>query len=505
MPRLIACIVSSPSPVFKFPVFVFEVEMSEERKKHFNLYRFLCFPWGAFVTTPIWYGIVKVIESFLNNITITTNAGKPVGVPWWVIWALFLFGEIIIFLFIALYSYTLPKGDKRSHNIFVLISPEHFEDDKYITNDFVESFERHAKGSIYNLHIIIPPTIKRETFNRRVSHYQHKRKDFWNSKYWHKLHKKLKGSLYISGILKRRSSEGKEKFVFLLSATIGYNAFNKQITPILIDELQKNFPQRILINREFELEEFDTMTDRFATFSEYLIGWAHLVGGNIGLAYKMHLDIFINKKQSFFKRGKLNDINQLLYIELESILREYQKYTPDFISTCVNEAEQLFSDKDITTLTIARYLIMTSTDDLFDSNLSHAISLTNKARINSNNRDTIHANRAYLYLLKQKYEHAESEYNILFKKATGKIIEDVIEYCNNQIMHGCSKERPTAYYVKTLMLKHRNTYHSEFESEIEQAKKNIPSDFVYYHAKLNEMSKTKPKQNRKSCGHHKKQ
>ena len=114
----------------------------------------------------------------------------------------------------------------------------------------------------------------------------------------------------------------------------------------------------------------------------------------------MHLDIFINKKQSFFKRGKLNDINQLLYIELESIFREYQKYTPDFISTCVNEAEQLFPDKDISTLTIARYLIMTSTDDLFDSNLSHAISLTNKARINSTNRDTIHANRAYLYLLK---------------------------------------------------------------------------------------------------------
>lgn len=462
--------------------------MSEERKKHFDIYKYLCFPWGAFITTGLWYGVIKIIEEFLKNITYEENEGKLVPLPWWVIWALFGIGTVIIFIVSALYSYRLPKGDRQKHNVYVLITPEYSEDDRYIRNDFINNFERHAKGSIENLNLILPSFIKRETFNRRVAHYTHKHKDFWESKCWKKLHKRLKGALYISGSLKRRNSQGKEKFVFLLSATIGYNDFNQNITPLLIDELQKNFPRTILINREFEFEEFDVMSDRFATFAEYLLGWAHLVSGNIGIAYKMHLDIYENNKQSFFKRGKLNDLTQILHIEINSILRECRKYPLGFVAQCANKAEKLFPNKDISTLMVARYLVMTSSDDTFESNLSHAISLMNKARINSKNRDAIHSNRAYLYLLKDRYKQAELEYEQFFKKPNQKMIEEIIDYCNTQIKDGCSREQPTALYVKVIMLLHDKRQDTKIKKYLEQAKRKIPPDQIYYHQKLDEIT-----------------
>ena len=461
--------------------------MTEEGKSHFDYYKYLCFPWGALAATPIWFGIVKAIEPFINNLSFTNNAKEVVQAPWWSSWLIFAIGEIIIFAFLAFYSYSLPKGKSNSHNIFILIAPELFQDDKYITNDFVECFERHASGSIQNLNIIVPATLKREAFIRTITHYQKKQKKYWESKRWKKLHRKLKGVLYISGVLKRRSSNGKEKYVFVLSVTVGYNNINKNIAPLMIDELKKNFPSRILINKEFELEEFETMTDRFATFSEYLIGWAHLVSGNIDTAYIMHYDIYSNNKQSFFKRGALNDLTQLLHIELDSLLTDCKIYSAPFIFKCIETANKLYPNSDTSTLMAARALIMTSTNTTFDTNLLLAQSLLKKARINSRNKEIIHADRAYVYLLTHNYSSAESEYQILFKKPKKHILESVVEYCDKQIKDGCERERPIAYYVKALMLSHLENQENALNSAIKQAKKCISSENTYLQNKLTEM------------------
>ena len=82
----------------------------------------------------------------------------------------------------------------------------------------------------------------------------------------------------------------KEHFIFTLSAVISYNNFNEQLTPVLQKELQANFKSPILIDKSFEFEQFKVFSSRFATFAQYVLGFAHLVGGNIPEAYKMHLD-----------------------------------------------------------------------------------------------------------------------------------------------------------------------------------------------------------------------
>lgn len=318
--------------------------------------------------------------------------------------------------------------------------------------------------------------------------YQSKHERYWDSKRWNRLHKKLKGSLYISGTLKRRLSGGKEKFVFNLTATIGYNDVNKMITPMMINELQKTFPQRVLINKEFELEEFETMSGRFATFSEYLLGWSHLVGGNIQLAYAMHADIYNNKKQSFYGHVALKDLMQVLHFEIDIILRECKKHPKELVLECIRTAEQLFPNSDTATLMAARAIIMTCTDEtIFDSISSRAQMLVGKARMTDLNRDAVRVNRAYISLLKGNYSKAETQYQKFFDKANEHIIGNVIEYCDEQIKDGCRKEQPTAYYVKALMVAHSKRDRQYKKNTIELAIRNISIDFDYYHSKLKEM------------------
>ena len=461
--------------------------MTEEAKKQFNLYKYLCFPWGVISLTPIWFALITVLDnSIIDNISFTAKSGEVISAPWWCFWVIFIVGEICIIAFLAAYSYILPKGKKDGHNIYILIAPENYYDDKYITDDFVDGLKRHTQGSVGNFQIIVLPIIKREVFNRTISHYQQKHKDFWKSKQWKRQHKRMKGSLYISGTLKKRQFKGKENYVFILSATVGYNDVNKDITPMMIDELQKTFPPRILIDKEFELEGFEAMSDNFATFSEYVIGWANLVSGRIELAFRMHIDIFSNNKQSL-KRGSLNKLPELLHFEIDTILNNCKMHPMEMITDCIQLAEQLFPGSNTATLLTARTLLMKCTNDSeFESIVSQAQRYINMARINKSNRDIVHADRAYIFLLKNDYLRAEAEYISFFKRAKEKTIDSIIEYCNVQIKDGCSKERPTAYYVRALMSLHSKKQNS-LDSIIMEAKSNISTDNIYLHKKLEEM------------------
>lgn len=85
-------------------------KMTEEEKKHYDLYKYLTFPWGAIAATSLWGVIFKFIKDIS---TFTTESGEVIGVPWWYSLVLFVIGEIVIFLFLAIYSYYLPRGKKQ--------------------------------------------------------------------------------------------------------------------------------------------------------------------------------------------------------------------------------------------------------------------------------------------------------------------------------------------------------------------------------------------------------
>ena len=418
--------------------------MDENVKKHIDIYKYIFFPWNLIVILPGWYGLVQGMFSILKEAEIFS-------IPSWVKPAVLILGWILIVLFLIIYPHLLPTGKKNKQNIFVIIYPEDINNDKYIKEDFVNDFKSYAACSIKNLNIIVTSFIKRRAFVNRVQKNKKKGKNYWESKSWMRLHQKLKGSVYISGILKKRKSNQKEHYIFNLSFTIGYYDFNKHLTPIMINELNLNFRSETLINIDFEFEEFKKFSSQFATFSEYIIGWSHLVSGNLPSAFKLHKDILKNNRSSFEKRGLLKDIKKVIYTEAISILRECRKLPLESVIDCRDFLLENYADDSSALIESARCIVITSSPDNVQENVLKAISIINKVRINKDNREVLYANRAYLYLLINNYDKAEEEYAKLFKKPLKiKVAESIIDYCDNQILSGTEFEKPTAHYVKVL-------------------------------------------------------
>lgn len=446
--------------------------MDENIKKHYNITKYLFFPWGMIPATLICYGAIEGLQSLFSGL-------DCISIPSWIWTVLFFVLEATYFIFLIIYPRIYPKGKNNCHNFYVLIYPENIDDDKYIVDDFVSDFQSHATG-IKNLYIIVPHFIKRRFFVRRIKRYKKHGKDFWKSKTWQRLHKKLGGIIYITGTLSRRNTNKKEHYVFTLSATVGYNNLNSHLTPIMVKEMCLNFPTQIILDKEFEFEQFHAFSNNFATFAEYLIGWSHLVSGKLALALEMHRDIFENKKQSFKNRGYLENLNQIIRYEGKSILGDCKKFPKKYIADCSEMLLSLFPNDEEILFSVSRSLVMNSSPIDFDENVARAMQLLKQVRINKINRATLHANKAYLLLLQEKYSQAEEEYRLLFKKPSSNVYENVISYCNEQIANGTEKEKATAYYVRVLILQKSKPRSKEFADAYEAAHSYIPGEHYYY-------------------------
>ena len=175
----------------------------ENLKKHICPYNLILFPWSTVIPTSVWYSLVRGLDWLLSSCLGTS-------LPSWLRLAIFTAGEIIIIIVLFLYPRTIPKGKKNAHNLYILIYPEKLDDDKYISKDFTQGFQRYI-STIYNnsFHVITPGISKRVLFNKRIAHLQKKGKDYWESKSWKKKHRKLKGAIYVSGELLKRNANKK--------------------------------------------------------------------------------------------------------------------------------------------------------------------------------------------------------------------------------------------------------------------------------------------------------
>ena len=472
--------------------------MNVNTTKLHNALKFLAFPYGIIPSAALWYGVLEAIFALLKNCGFT----RPDSLPNWINWAsaelvLLISGVLGIILFLYLFTNTLPKGQKNRQNIYVLLSPEDFGDDKYIVEDFVTGFEKNSAG-IDNINIIVPHILKRDAFNRKIKKYARTKQSFWDSDSWKKIHNRLHGALYITGFMSRRESRQKELFVFTLSVTVSFNDFNKELTPVLLKELKANFPSEVLIDKSFEFEQIKAFSSLLATCSQYVIGIAHLVSGNLPEAYKMHLDIMDNDKQSFFK---LQDIKAMIHLELAIILRECKKFSPEYIEKCAGTMLDMFPDDTETLLKVSRCKIMMSTEEDYSENVKSAFSLISRIKINKDNRTIVYANRAYLYLLLGEYAKAEKEYSLFFSHYKPEVAKEIVEYCNEQIVNGTMEEKATARYVKVLMLEKIGPKSEDLSEEYSRAKDEIPPSYEYYHQKLSSMhieyNKTSDRKKRK--------
>lgn len=445
--------------------------MKESFFKRIDIRKWPLWILGIIVWTPTWLTIWGIVEQrfFSDEITI----------PYWLRLTITLLGIIIPFTILFFYPKILPKGCKAKHKIFILIFPENTSDDKYITDDFVRQFRRYI-NSFDSFDLVVPSLPKRQEFNRMLARKEKHGRDYWKSNAWKRRHKRLNGTLYISGTLSIRMSKQKEHFLFTLSsATIGYNNLNSDLASPFLKELKTAYPHQVLLNKECEYEQISAFSSRMAAVSEYLIGWAHLIGGNVESAYQMHRDIIINNKQSFKKNGIFSNINQVLLFETEIILRDCKNYHCELVDICLKQALTSFPTNSNILLLASRCIVMTSTKDSFVQNVTTALGWSQKIKINKDNRASVYANRAYLHMLLKQYSIAETEYAQFFRYFDRKVAESIIEYCDLQISTGTDLEKPVAYYVKALILYHLDPNSPKYFQSFSDAESHIPTSEVY--------------------------
>lgn len=419
--------------------------------------------WVKFVLTAYNEGKINIVVSILIFLGIELCA-------------------IVICFAIAFYY---KKGKPSVSNIYIFISPEDFKNDKYIVHDFADSFSSYVNSGIDSINVVVPPLHKRYAIANMINCYKASGKSFWNSKFASAFNNRLHGAVYIFGTLRERYSCGKKKYKFEILVLVGYHDFNKELMPTFLEKIKGEIPNNILISEEYEIEEFDKISREFAESAEYLVGWSHLLSGNIFEAFKLHYDIAYNKKQGLNSRKRSADIESVLDLEMRGLSSITNSAIKPKLLECCKKHLELYPTNEAALVCAAKCTIECCTCvDLLPACLLQAESYLMKVRVNSNNRTILHMNTAYIKLLMGKYDEAETAYNNGFKRITNDTCQEIIRYCDDVINSKMKPfEEPTAYYVKALIIDRGLKTLSIALEAYNEVLKYVPREYTYYHEK----------------------
>lgn len=409
-----------------------------------NIRKFIVFPWGIITCTVGW---ITLFEALINIFHACNISISSLGLR-----ILFIIPLVILICVCIHVSFHFPKGSTKKQNIYVLLTPEDIEYEKYI-NDFIDPFKKYASSGIKKVNVILPSLIKRDAFSFLVKCYETKNKRFWESKLWKLYHKRLRGALYIYGTLKTRTTKGRAIFAISITPTIGYMDINKELISFFVEDASKQIPSLIPIDREYEIEGFNDFSRKTASISEYLLAWAHLISGNIGIAFDMHYDLAINNKPSFDQNRLITATKDILCCEIKALEHNCKVINADQLIERLRRFALVFPDSDFATVSTAKWIVKKakSREELL-INAKEAYIYLSKVKINSHNRSVIHANRAYICLLLGRYKEAEKEYMEASKKIPDTVVDEIIQYCDEAILSvDREHEKATAYYVSALI------------------------------------------------------
>lgn len=445
------------------------------KKEVENLYKCFVFPYGFFFLPPIWYGVYSAICYLFKDFGFEL---EPVAKC-----ILFFSGLAVAYGMMLLASFYFPKGKSDRHNLYIMLAPDEYDFDEYITHDFSDGVKRCAGSSIGQFNVVVPSLIKRYVFSRISAN----RANYWESNAWKRLHRHLKGALYLSGFVRQRTKGNSDCFVIELRATIGYNdTVNPELNGMLYDQMRKQLPGgRLVVNRSYEIEEFAKLSNEIATTAEFLVAVAHLVSGDIQIAYDMHMDIYRSKKKGLSKE-LLQDTEHLLKFEANIFASTNVRMPRKDIIRNLQRFVELFPENTETYIAISRCLVLecVSNSDMGEI-IKSAQDYLSKVKITKDNRNVVHANRAYLFLLQSKWKDAEEEQRLAYKRMPLSVADSIIDYCNEVIGYdGKDYEKDTALYVKILTM-------IEVKRDYEGAKKifDLYKDCIarghsYYYTKL---------------------
>lgn len=201
----------------------------------------------------------------------------------------------------------IPKNNKKHTGLVICIYADSDEAEQNLKRDFISSIKKQIAneqiGEIFNI-----VTVK--------NHLTSKYNDF---KEIYKLHKKVKGHIYIFGETKKRKN-GQEQYFLSLDGMVLHRPVAQQVSQELSKDFLATLPKGINFNDEFAFVGFQVSADIVVKSVKYIVGIASFISGNPFLAIKLHTNL---KSQIQATQQKLAGDNIILSKIDDLLANEY--------------------------------------------------------------------------------------------------------------------------------------------------------------------------------------
>lgn len=218
---------------------------------------------GAFLLLIVFFAG----DSFFNKYISATY------LPWIYIGILILWCSFWFFN-----KFWISKNNKKNTGVVICIHADSDEAEQSLKSDFIASVKKQIVneqiGEIFNVIVIK----------------NHLAPKYNNFKGIYKLHKKVKGHIYIFGETKKRKN-GKDQYFLSLDGMVLHRPVAQQVSQELSKDFLATLPKGINFNDEFAFVGFQVSADIVVKSVKYIVGLASFISGNPFLAIRLHTNL----------------------------------------------------------------------------------------------------------------------------------------------------------------------------------------------------------------------
>ena len=250
-----------------------------------------------------WYGLIAASFLVMSIALIFYNLipAEKIRFLWYAYGMLGV--ETGIIFFWLLNRFRLPRNSKKRSGLVICIHADTSEAEQTLKKDFISAINKKVQGGEMNeiFKVITIP-----------NHQAHKYNNF---KDIYRLHKKVKGHIYIFGETKKRQ-HGSEQYFLSLDGLVLHRPVAIQVSKELSKDFLATLPKGINFQETFAFAGFQISADIVVKSVEYISGIAAAISGNPFLAIRLHSDL---KSRITAERNKLPG-DQAILAKIDNLL-----------------------------------------------------------------------------------------------------------------------------------------------------------------------------------------
>lgn len=250
-----------------------------------------------------WYGLVAA--SFLTmSIALIFYNLLPTGKIRFLWYARAMLGvEIGIIIFWLKNKFRIPRNSKKRSGLVICVYADTNEAEQTLKKDFISAINKKVRDGEMN------EIFKVITIPNHLAYKYNNLKDIY------RLHKKVKGHIYIFGETKKRQ-HGNEQYFLSLDGLVLHRPVAIQVSKELSKDFLATLPKRINFQEAFAFAGFQISADIVLNSVEYISGIAAAISGNPFLSVKLHTDL---KHRVVSVRNKLPG-DQVILAKIDNLL-----------------------------------------------------------------------------------------------------------------------------------------------------------------------------------------